>query len=49
MILYPAVASHNQIPTFGIIEIFLRISNFQHVSTKLLHPILAPAVHQIQN
>ena len=35
VILYPEVVLHNQPSTFTITEIFLRISNLQHVSAKL--------------
>ena len=33
--LYPHVVLHHQLSTFTITQIFLRISNIQHVSPKL--------------
>ena len=38
VILYPEVVLHKQISTFTITEIFLRISNLQHISPKHMSP-----------
>ena len=40
VILHTHVALHQEISTFTTTEIFLRISNLQHVSPKLYHSLL---------
>ena len=40
VILYREVVLRNQISTFTIAEIFLRMSNPQHIGTKLQHSTL---------